>query len=461
MLLAGVFFLVRNKKDHILKQFSKALVARVARETDLTVHIGKTRGHIFGLIELEDVAIRRAWLEDEQSTVFKAKKIQVRYRFLDFLSKKFDSRVEVRLESPEIFWSPRVSVRRPKFTFMKWMREWALTEGRKHLSLHIENLALNVAGERRLEGVQLDYEDNAFRAVVPLRHVPVAVSDVSTIVNVSGRFELAIHPNNDFLSGEIKTEGTVIDWKPLPYESAFDFLFSQESFNVMSSNFLGGLQLTGKVDFQNDYNIDFSVKGTDYLFSNLTHFSFFSATAKQTEKLDIDIRFEGSPWAPHVDSRLRVHDGWIGKRSYSVMDLNMIGIYPTLKLVSSRILLSDGSVMKIADRALEASQLFKSKTYEKLITDETQDTVVWGDWELSRQEDSNEQPEFTMQRSLGENARVHFRKFTEDDEQRFVKQEDPAEVEVGFEYRLRSKDSLKLELRDNEEFVKVERKMTF
>jgi hypothetical protein len=272
---------------------------------------------------------------------------------------------------------------------------------------------------------------------------------------------MAVQARNDFLSGDIRTEGTVIDWKPLPYEASFDFLFSEESFNVMSSNFLGGMQLSGKVDFQNDYNIDFSLTAKDYPFSNLTYFSIFSAVTKPTEKLDVGIRFEGSPWAPNVNSHLGIHDGWIGKRSYRLMDLNMVGVYPTVKVVSSRIVLADGSVMKIADRPIEASQLFKSKTYEKLISEEAQETVVWGDWELSRQNDTNDQSEFTMQRSLGENTRVHVRKFSGEDEQKYIDQEDPADVEVGFEYRLRSKDSLKLEVRDNEELAKIERKLTF
>ena len=119
----------------------------------------------------------------------------------------------------------------------------------------------------------------------------------------------------------------------------------------------------------------------------------------------------------------------------------------------------DESTMRFADKTIEAGELFKEKTYEALVAEAQQETVVWGDWEFSRSKDANESSGLLMERSLGDNTKVHFTKFYEG----FADQErtNEKQMEVGFEYRLRSKDSLKLELRDDEEFVGVERKMKF
>ena len=115
--------------------------------------------------------------------------------------------------------------------------------------------------------------------------------------------------------------------------------------------------------------------------------------------------------------------------------------------------------MRIADKTLEARELFKEKTYETLVSEAQQETVVWGDWELSRQKDERDQPEFIMQRSFGDKTNVHFTKFSTDEKP--VEPRESKNMEVGFEYRLRAKDSLKFELRDDEEFVGIERKMKF
>ena len=64
-----------------------------------------------------------------------------------------------------------------------------------------------------------------------------------------------------------------------------------------------------------------------------------------------------------------------------------------------------------------------------------------------------------MQRSLGEKANVHFTKYGAQDQP--VESNEPKDMEVGLEYKLRKKESLKLELRDEEEFVGIERKTRF
>ena len=142
------------------------------------------------------------------------------------------------------------------------------------------------------------------------------------------------------------------------------------------------------------------------------------------------------------------------------MDLHVSGVYPTLQLSDSRLLMDDGSTMRFADKTVEFRELFSNRLYEGLVAGEDQDTVVMGDWKFKRPTDENERPEFTAQRSFGKHASLHVTKFNEASEETLDSPED-RNTEVGFEYRLKGKDSLKLEMREDEKFVGVERKMSF
>ena len=261
------------------------------------------------------------------------------------------------------------------------------------------------------------------------------------------------------MTGQITTEGTVINWRPLAEEAKLVFDISRRSFRVNTINFLGGIEITGQVDIANDYNVDLNLKAENYPLANLSPFFGFEKGAVSRGRLDMATHFHGSLWAPAVESRWRIYEGWLGKKAFKAMDVTAEGVYPTVRITNSRILLDDGSSMRIADRTLEARELFKEKTYETLVAEAQQDTVVWGDWELSRQKDSSDRPEFMMQRSFGDKTNVHFTKFSTEDKP--AESRDSKTMEAGFEYRLRDKDSLKFELRDNEEFVGVERKVKF
>ena len=177
-------------------------------------------------------------------------------------------------------------------------------------------------------------------------------------------------------------------------------------------------------------------------------------------RVDVDLHFEGNPAAPAVEGHVRIYEGYIGKKTFKALDLQISGVYPTVNLENSRMLLHDDSVMKLADKTLEFRELFRNKTYEALIGEAQQDTVVWGEWEFRRPRDINDNPEFLLQRTMGDRARLNFRDYKRDETMQ-NSGTDPEKVEVGLEYRLAEKNSLKLNLREDERFVGVERKVKF
>lgn len=457
--LAGsIFFFLQNRREILLNESRHFVESLISRGTDFNVKIGSMSGNLFGFVSFQDVEARESWFGQEVPPAFKAKEIQLHYRFLDFLSKKFDSDIELTVRNPEIRWAPRIRLKKPNFPFMRWMHEWAVSR-RRQLVIRVEDLSFIFGVDRKeMKGIDIFYKNNSFQLEIPISHISMAESDVTSLLKVKGH--LARLPDgNDALIGHIHTEGTVINWKPLPEESKFDFIFTEDYFRLVSSNFLGGIGVTGEVDFKDDFDLDFSIEALAYPLDNLSSFLAADAAFKLQGHMDLDIQFTGSPWAPQVNGRTRIYRGWVSRRDFKAMDLNMAGVYPTVKLEGSRILMEDGTAMRLADRTLEVKDLFKEKTYESLVAEAQQETVVWGDWEFSRPKDAQDQSEFLMQRVLGDKARVHLREYNDRNEA--FDSIDSKRVEVGFEYRLRSKDSLKLELREDEEFVGIERKLKF
>jgi hypothetical protein len=124
--------------------------------------------------------------------------------------------------------------------------------------------------------------------------------------------------------------------------------------------------------------------------------------------------------------------------------------------------------MRFAEKTVEFPELFQSRTYRGLITSVTQENVTMGDWGFKRPVDQNNNPEFLMERSLGDRARLQLRKYNEADADRKLLEpaeagtEDRRDVEAGFQYRLSGEDSVKYTLREEgEQFVGVERKVSF
>ncbi len=457
--MTAVFF-VKERKDFLVQEAKGTLEHLLSRESDFEVHIGSLSGSFLGRIRFKDVKVLNPGPFPEQDRLlFRASEISFRTRFLDLVSKKLASRIEVAVRDPEVFWRPRVHLSSHRdLPFFGWMRQWALAQ-KELIDIRVENMSLFFESQNfKLEGVNLSYENDQLKAEIPLRHLTLGSMDISTVINARGNFRLGLFGGEDSIAGEFYTEGTVVNWSPLPEESKFHFIFLRTGFELTSADIFGGIGLEGRILFDEDYRMECRIRAKDYPLSNLNFILKASPKSMLPSRMDVDLHFEGSPLAPAVEGIARIHEGYIGSKTFKALDLQISGVYPTVRLENSRLLLEDDSVMKFADKTLEFREFFSNKTYETLIGEAQQDTVVWGDWEFRRPRDIKDNPEFLLQRTLGDRARLNFRDYKRDE---MMRTEDSDKVEVGLEYRLAEKNSLKLQLREDEQFVGVERKVKF
>lgn len=427
----------------------------------MDVKIGKVRGNLLGFVRFHDLTVSEPGAGPAQAPVLTLKELEFRFRFWDLLSKNIASQIFIAARSPEIHWKPYLGIRRPHFPFFGWLREWTLAH-KNNFVLKVEDLGFYVDGTTPLaiSGVAAEIRGEQFHFEVPVTHVAMGRSDVTTVIGIDGRFERGPDSQDDKLSGTLRTEGTVIDWKPVSQEARFNFEFTPEYFLFNSVSFVGGLQWDGHIDFRRDYELNLSIHAQDVPMNELAFFTHLDQTLALAERFDMEVVFKGSLFAPQIEAHVRVYDGTVASREFRVMDLNAEGVYPTVRLNNSRILFDDGSTMRFADEVLEISALASSSTFKSLVSQAQQDRVVWGDWEFSRPRVEEDKSEFLMQRLVGENARLQFRK--KDEDEGGFRERESRDMEVGFEYKLASDNVLKLEYRDDQEVVGVvEKKLRF
>lgn len=460
LVFSACAFVLRQKKEMLVREGTNFLQQLLSRETQLDIKIGKISGKVSGVVRFEDVRLEDPRLPAGLQLILRAREIELRYQLFDFLTKNFASKIIVAVKEPEFYWRPQASLRHDHFGLFGWLRQWALSQ-RRHLHMIVKDLKLVLGPDKReFPDIQIEYLNDTFQIQAPLRHLGIWKQDVSTEMNVRARFEPGLLNLPDSLSGEIFTEGTVVNWTPLPWESRFEFKISADKLELRSPSLLGGLGLSLRVDFEDEDKIQVLLETQQYPLSNFGPFLGTGTKAPLEGRIDLKARLLGFLEAPNLEAYATISGGSTGTHKYQTMNLHISGIYPTMRLSNSRILLDDGQVMRFADQTLEIKDLFDPSVYKKLVSGSDQDTVLLGDWEFRRPTDENQRPEFLMQRSFGKHAQLHVRKFNEADEEKLDSPE-TNDIELGFEYRLKSKNSLKFEMREDERFVGVERKVNF
>ncbi|MEI8345105.1 MAG: hypothetical protein WCG06_03430 [Candidatus Omnitrophota bacterium] len=459
LFLSAVLF-VKAQKKMLVREGAAYLRGVLSHRMGINLQIAKISGSLLGELRLDNVRVMDRVEQVSQRVLFKAKSIRVRFSFLDFISKKFNNKIDVVVDRPEIYWRPYISLRRSPYPFLGWMRGWALS-GRRHLRIRAEGLCIHADWlSIPLRDIRVDYDDNTVEAEIPIRHLSLAAYDVSSALKINGTYEPGIMGKSDAVIGTVLTEGSVVNWSPVSEESKIEFCLTREALEVVSSRIVGGLAMSGRIDLAHDYELLFKLRADNFAFSNFSVLFSASQMKAMPARINFDLTLWGDPLAPHLSLRSRVEEGFIGKRAFKAFELNLDGIYPTVSLTDSRILLKDGSVMRLANKTLEVRELLSEQVYNTLVSEAKQDTVVWGDWQFKRPRADLDDSEFLVQRLLGDDAKVQFREFKEQFGPDWTVPEEQ-KTEIGFEYRLLSKNALKVGVSQDERYVGIERKMRF
>jgi len=111
--------------------------------------------------------------------------------------------------------------------------------------------------------------------------------------------------------------------------------------------------------------------------------------------------------------------------------------------------------MWFATKRVRVSELMSARTYKELISLREQQEVIWEDWKL-RREDTEDA--IFVERGIGEEFKLQYAREEYDET---VLHHNGNAHEVGLEYLLSDSHSLKLRLKEDEEFFGLERRVEF
>lgn len=443
------------KRDDVTRHFAQFLTDRVWKTFGLKIKYRRVDGNVFsGSMTFKEPEV---WMPGpgEPTLIFKAERISFDYHLVDFFMEKFTGWVEIRLERPTFYagvpFIPDRMSQKSVSLFSQLVRNV-----RKKTRLIIENGKIAWLGkEGVLSGISGKIQNQEFDLSVSLNHILIAGRDLSTRLSLTGKLLTRPGDAQQELVGRFKTEGTVVNWKPIAQESNARYILNRHTLRITASSFFGGLEVEGQIDYFGDLEIDLIIQSDHYQLSNLNGILRRSDRKKLSGESNIELFLSGSLLEPMIKGQILVKNTQMGGRPIKNIQLNFQGIYPDVQLSESRMVLPDGTTMNFANQTVRFQDLLSSKTYETLIAHMDQTDVSWGDWRLRRKSAAGS---VSLEKELGEWMKLKYERYDRD-EATLQTQDWPDEVEL--EYLLSDQNSLKLQLREDDEFIGVQKKLSF
>jgi hypothetical protein len=306
-----------------------------------------------------------------------------------------------------------------------------------------------------VSGIEGTIRNRAFEMEVSLNHLPLVNLDLSTQLEIKGILLTDSVNREQMLKGQLKSRGSVVNWKPLDQESQMDFLIKKDQLVMKNVIFMGGLRLDGILIYGSPPEIDVKLDSNDYSLETLTHLFSLPSHKQLTGQLDSAVTLTGNLWQPMAKGQLIIKNFQTKTRRLRNIQLDIEGVLPEVMISQSRLVTEDGVVMDFEARQMNIRELLDFDTYEALIKAESQEEVSWGDWRLLRREKSDS---MSVERDVGDEFKVKYERFEHDEESL---QPDESKNEMDVEVLLSDQESFNIKLKDDEEFIGVQRKVAF
>lgn len=465
LIASGAF--IHYKKDEFKSRFKSYLAQTLEDNYGLSVTLKGVQGDFFGNIILNDVVLSvpsesmavlpPVWDHQGDSVVlFSADEVQFRYTFLDFFRENFTGWFDIMLTRPVFYanvpFHPSASEVKGAEVLATFMRRVG-----RNARLIIKDGSVKWLGkEGALSDIEGMIENKSFDFKVSLNHMRLNGWDMTSTFLFEGSVEPDPLGPLGKLKGSWTTEGTVINFKPMPKESKLHFEITGDRFFILDSVVFGGIHMQGWLGHTSRDDMEVTFSATRYPLRIVYDVLSSSDEPSLGGILDGELKLTGSLYHPQIDGQLLIQNEESQAERFKVMQLNFHGIYPEVRLSESRMFTRDGAVMRFSDSEVHVMELFNVSTYESLIAQRDQTTVAWGDWTLKREV---EEDTVALRRGLSRELTVSYERSEAQDETKIDSAQEDNEFQL--EYLLGNKNSLQMEWGENESFFGLQRKSEF
>lgn len=293
-----------------------------------------------------------------------------------------------------------------------------------------------------------------FKIETRANHLNLGGVDVLTDITLKGKLE------GSSLTGRLFTTGSIFNHKPF-YEVDLDFKVSNKKLEIISLKVGDKFEVKGKVGLSKNYPIYLYLMLNNLDIEELILLTGFEPRNAASGIINGEFEFRGPYKNPNLKGYIRADQGGnLGKIKFRALNINIKGELPIIRFTDSRIW-RDDSYLKL-NGELDLRHIDNKDSFDTMEITSDNRTIVWKGWDISHKKDETEyrldsESALSAGKDVGEDFRINFNTYINDESSNLA----PSKESIELEYRLDETKSIKMELRQDDEFLSVERKMKF
>lgn len=322
-------------------------------------------------------------------------------------------------------------------------------------NIFAKNKERNIATDATLEGVSKvgitgDFSTFPYFTLnISANHLKLLGLDLLSNYNVKGKFDYSQEDRLNSIVGEFTTSGTIINYSPMrELKGNYEIVGGKIKFNGL--NYGDIVFANGFISITPPNEVDLKIRFKGAQLGGLTDLTLGKGLISGL--VHGDMRFYGILAELKMDGQLELLNGNISKIKYNSAKINFKGDGTIIELVNSKVY-TEGGVLDLEGK-LDMKEVGTAKAFKNIQLKSGPETVVLAGVDLIK---GLEGKDVVFGKDVGEQFRVNFRAYASGD----LPAQRAKSDEMELEYKLGGPKSIKLKMKENEDFFGVEHKVRF
>jgi len=295
------------------------------------------------------------------------------------------------------------------------------------------------------------YNDPSVSLYGNLKHWNTGSVDLSTDIKLDIEIKEKTKPLA--LTGELETANTIINFRPSE-ELSMQFALRKNAIEILGLKWGKAFRVVGKFELAKPNNMEFIALLDGANLEEMTSF-FTQDTLGSAVSGSVKGRLEvEGPLATCVSrGHITAKDGNLGDIYYENAVIHLVGKGSLITVGDSRIYRETGYLL--LDGEIDLKKLGKRNVFEDVVVKTDDQSIVWEGWDISKKASDDE---VNLKKRVNEEWEIGFTATLEDEA---ISDQRENQGEFELRYKLKDNDSLKLEIKEEEEILGVEHKIKF
>ncbi|MFH1778433.1 MAG: hypothetical protein ABH847_00160 [Candidatus Omnitrophota bacterium] len=289
-----------------------------------------------------------------------------------------------------------------------------------------------------------------FTLNISANHLKLSGFDLLSNYNIKGKFNYGEDNRLNSIVGELATSGSIINYNPIR-ELKGNYEIADNKIKLKAINYDEVVLANGVISFFPSNEIDLYIKFKGAQLGGLTDLILDKGMLSGLVYGDVHI-YGNLPSQVKIDGQLEFKDGNISSIKYNLSKMNLRSNGSMIEFVNSKVY-TEGAVLDLEGKInIKEIATPRALRYIQLKSDPR--TVVLAGVDLIK---GMEGEDIAFGKDVGEQFRVNFRAYASRD----LPEKSLKSDEMELEYKLGGAKSIKLKMRENEDFFGVEHKVRF